>query len=369
MVLASTTLLFSGYALLLSVVPLWVVHRGSGEFAAGAATGVFMGATVAAQCVVPVLAARFGYRLVTAAGGLLLGLPAPLLLLTADWPGILGVSLVRGLGFGLVSVCGSALIGELLPASSAARGSGWYGLATGVPQLLGLAIGTWAAGTWGFTPVFLIATALPLAGVLPVLWLPRLLPEDSGLEVRWSAVTTRTWRPGLVPFSGAVGFGAMATFVPLVLNGPAAAVSATLFVVAGAALLGRWSAGLFAHRVSGSGRMLGVATVVVGVGMAVFAVTAPIGGAWALTAAIAGGAVFGAGFGVVQNDALVVMFARVSPGAAGVVWNLAFDAGQGAGAVLVGALLAGMGPVGAFGVLAGFALVLLPVGRAARVTG
>ncbi|MBN6041702.1 MFS transporter [Amycolatopsis sp. 195334CR] len=369
MVLLSTALLFTGYALLLSVVPLWVVRQGAGEFAAGAATGVFMGATVAAQTVVPALAARFGYRLVTAAGGLLLGLPAPLLVLTTDWPGVLAVSLVRGLGFGLVSVCGSALIGELLPASSAARGSGWYGLATGLPQLLGLAAGTWAAGTWGFTEVFLVATALPLAGVLPLLSLPKLLPGDSGPAVRWRAVTTRTWRPGLVMFSGAVGLGAMATFVPLVLNGPPAAVSATLFVVTGAALLGRWSAGLFAHRVSGSGGMLGVATVVLGLGMAVFAVTAPIGGPLALTAAIAGGAVFGAGFGVVQNDALVVMFARVPPGAAGVVWNLAFDAGQGAGAVLVGALLAGLGPSGGFGVLAGFALVLLPVARAARVTG
>lgn len=78
---------------------------------------------------------------------------------------------------------------------------------------------------------------------------------------------------------------------------------------------------------------------------------------------------FGAAFGVVQNDALVAMFARTSAGTASVAWNVAFDAGQGLGAVAVGAVAAQVGFPVAFGVLAVAAFVLLPVAWRARGGG
>ncbi|MGH3431496.1 MAG: MFS transporter, partial [Thermocrispum sp.] len=58
---------------------------------------------------------------------------------------------------------------------------------------------------------------------------------------------------------------------------------------------------------------------------------------------------------------LVSMFARTTAARASVAWNVAYDAGQGLGAVAVGALVAVSGYPVAFGCLGVLALALLPV--------
>ncbi|WP_199433625.1 MFS transporter [Qaidamihabitans albus] len=353
---------FFGYALLLPVVPLWAVRQGAGPFAAGSATGVFMASTVLAQFAVPAFVRRFGYRAGLLWGALLLGVPAPLLIVATGAPAILGVSFVRGLGFGLLTVCGSALIAELLPTGSLARGAGLYGLAVGLPQLLGLPAGTSIAEHWGFAPVFLLATALPVVALLPILLLPKVVPRHhSGRRPGLRPLVTATWRPWLAMLAVSTGFGALATFLPIALDSPAVAAVA-LFVVPGTAMLARWAAGQLGDRMAEPGRMLAGALALAGLGLLALAGLT----AHAVPAVIAV-ALFGIGFGVVQNDALVAMFARSPAGQASVVWNVAFDAGQGLGAVAVGAIVSGTSFPVAFALLAASAFVLLPVAwRAGR---
>lgn len=367
MLLASAAA-FSGFALLLPVVPLWAVRQGAGEFTAGAATGVFMASTVLAQFAVPAFVRRHGYRAGLLLGVGLLGLPAPLLVVGTSPTAILTISLVRGLGFGLLTVCGSALIAELLPVGSLARGSGLYGLAVGLPQLVGLPLGTGLAQTWGFEPVFVLATALPLCAVVPTLALPRARPEHrtghrgSGGNLGPRAVVAAVWRPWLPMLVASTGFGALATFLPILLSAPAAAVA--LFAVPGAGMLARWVAGHAGDRMRGPGRMLPWALAGGGLGLLGLALLSahPV-------LAVVAVALFGAAFGVVQNDALVVMFARTPAGTASVVWNVAFDAGQGLGAVAVGAVAAQLSYPVAFGMLAVAAFALLPVAWRARHEG
>ncbi len=102
-------------------------------------------------------------------------------------------------------------------------------------------------------------------------------------------------------------------------------------------------------------------------GLAVFALLAELSG-WAIVAVVAV-AVFGVGFGVVQNDALVAMFARSPAATASVSWNVAFDAGQGLGAVVVGAIISASTAGAAFALLAVWAVVLLPVAWKAGRSG
>jgi predicted MFS family arabinose efflux permease len=361
--LLASTLAFPSYALLLPVVPLWAVRQHAGTFAAGASTGVFMAATVLAQLGVPAFARARGYRSGLFWGALLLGLPAPLLLLAPDAATILAISLVRGLGFGLLTVCGSALIAELLPRGAIARGAGSYGLAVGLPQLLGLPLGTAIAERWGFLPVFVLAAALPLCSVVPMLGLPPAFAaarQGAGDGAR--AALARVWRPWLPMLAVCTGFGALATFLPIVLDAPVATVA--LFAIPGTAMLARWVAGRLGNVVRGPGHMLAGALAAAGAGLLIFAILLahPVPAVLAV-------ALFGAGFGVVQNDSLVAMFARSDAGTASVVWNVAFDAGQGIGAIVVGALVSGTGFDVAFGVLGAVALALLPVAWRARRPG
>ena len=87
-----------------------------------------------------------------------------------------------------------------------------------------------------------------------------------------------------------------------------------------------------------------------------------------VAAAVVGAALVGIGFGVVQNDALVVMFAAAGApgyGAASAAWNIAYDAGTGLGAVVLGAVAQQLGFAAAFGTSAVLLTTMLPV--AARV--
>lgn len=363
MLLLGIAALFSGYTLLLPVVPLWVVAQGGRDVVAGAVTGVFMAATVLTQLTVPAQARRWGYRAVFVAGAVLLGVPSPLLLLATSWPGILAISLVRGIGFGLITVCGSALIAELLPGSVLGRGSAWYGVAVGCPQLLGLAAGTLLAKSWGFGPVFALAAALPTLGIAALARLPKTHPGRR--ERGQLAHTARSnWKPWLVMISGSTGFGSLVTFLPIVFDDAPSPAAAALFTATGAILLSRWAAGSLGDQLAGTGRLLplGLTLCVLGLGGLTFATANH-----AVALAVAAAAVFGLGFGAVQNDALVVMFAKTPAGPASVAWNMAFDGGTGIGAVLVGAMVAGTGYAAAFAVLAGIALLLVPLAISSRL--
>lgn len=362
MLLAGLMAIFFGYTLLLPVVPLWAIEQGGSEFVAGAVTGVFMASTVLTQLTVPRLVRYRGYRAVIITGAILIGVPSPLLPLATSWQGILAISLVRGVGFGLVTVCGSALIAELLPRGALARGSALYGVAVGTPQLVGLAAGTLLAGSWGFPPVFFLAAALPLAGIAALALLPKTYPHQQD-RIRLLQTAESNWKPWLVMLSGSIGFGSLVTFLPIVLADSPVAASAALFAATGAGLLSRWVSGSLGDRVVSPGRMLPVALLTCMVGLAGFAAATA---AHTTLLAVLVVAVFGLGFGVVQNDSLVAMFANSPAGPASVSWNMAFDAGTGIGATLVGALVVGTSYPVAFALLAGFALVLLPVAVRAR---
>jgi hypothetical protein len=93
-------------------------------------------------------------------------------------------------------------------------------------------------------------------------------------------------------------------------------------------------------------------------------------GLWQLSgsAVLVGAAVFGAGYGVVQNVTLVVAFARAGEArttTASSAWNAAFDTGTATGAGALGAVAAlGLGLPGAFVAAALRVLASVPLAAA-----
>lgn len=133
------------FYLLLSTVPLYATSIGANGIGAGLSTGALMFSTVAAELATPRLVARFGYRVVFAVGILLLGPPALGFLATSSLAGILTICLVRGAGFAITVVAGSALVAALVPRERRGEGLGLYGIVVGVPAVVGLPLGVWMA--------------------------------------------------------------------------------------------------------------------------------------------------------------------------------------------------------------------------------
>jgi predicted MFS family arabinose efflux permease len=137
-----------------------------------------------------------------------------------------------------------------------------------------------------------------------------------------------------------------------------------LLVVGVASAIGRWWAGRFGDR-RDPRLLLPPGLLAASLGM----IALPSGG----TFLVGGAALFGIGFGLLQNVTLVLMMERVSEseyGLGSTLWNVAFDAGTGLGAFVFGFVIAAFGYSWAFylcAVLVSSALVLVLLDRPAPV--
>ncbi|WP_308257720.1 MFS transporter [Pseudonocardia lacus] len=353
--LGASVLGFGGYALLLPVVPLWAARGGAGALGAGVTTGALMLSTVLTQLAVPWLLHRIGHRWVFGIGLVLLGAPSPLFALSADTPALVAVSALRGIGFGLVTVVGAALVAELVPPQQHGRATGRYGVAVGAPQLVLLAIGVAAVERLGFLPVFVAGGAAPVLGALlvPFIRVPAAASapaaETAAQEEREVGVGAGV-RPLLAMVVCSMAQGGLVTFLPLAVA-PGALAPTALLVMAAGGLAGRVGAGLLVDRFGIGGRILGPATLLTALGTGLAAGLLDTSAAGVLV----GAALVGAGFGAVQNDSLTTLFAVYGParyGATSAAWNIAFDGGTGVGATGLGALADPFGFRVAFGVAA-----------------
>ncbi|NJP90447.1 MFS transporter [Nonomuraea sp. FMUSA5-5] len=357
LMMAASTAGLLGFYLLFSSAPLYAATGGGGGLGAGSVTGAMMLATVAAELAVPWLLSRLGYRAVMGLGLALLGLPALLLPLSAALGWVLAVNVLRGAGLGVLVVAGTALTAELVPAERRGEGLGLYGVAVGIPSVLGLPLGLWASHALGFGPVFAVAGLVPLAGLPAVLGLPATRPAAkpaagptatggvAGLALIFAAVTTAT--------------GVLVTFLPLA--GTPELASGALLVQSLATPAARWWAGRHGDRRGSAGLLApGVLACAAGVALQVWAGSPVV--------VVAGMALFGAGFGVLQNATLALMFERGGAARVSALWNLAYDAGMGVGAMGFGLVLGHTGYAAGFGLVALIVAVTLPLTRAeARV--
>ncbi len=354
----------TSFYLLLSVVPLYAMSVGAGGLGGGLATGVLMASTVVTELATPRLMARFGRRRTLAAGLLLLGAPAAAMAASTTLGWILLVCAVRGLGFAIVVVVTGALVAELVPAERRGEGLGLFGIVVGVPAIVMLPLGVWLAGRLGYGPIFAATAVAAFAGLALVAGLPGdRLRRDEGAAAPQDRVLACLREPALVRPSisfaaTAVAAGIVVAFLPVAVTGNGGDLAvAALLVQAVAATVTRWLAGRHGDR-HGCARQLVPALLVSAAGMlAMVAAASP-------AAVLLGMLLFGSGFGVAQNASLALMFSRVPSsrfGTVSAVWNLAYDAGMGLGAVGFGVLAAaGTGYPGAFALTALLMLAALP---------
>jgi MFS family permease len=339
----------TGFYLLVSVIPLYVAP-GSGETGAGLSTGALMLATVVMELAVPALLRGWGYRAAMAVGLLLLGVPSAALAVSSALPVVLAVCLARGAGLGIVVVAGPALVAELAADGRRGEALGLYGVAVGVPAVVGLPLGLWLSEHAGFGPVFAVGVAVPLATLIPVAG----LPSSKGSIEQHTRVLRGLRGSGLVRpvaiFAAiTLAAGIVMTFLPIAVSaGSRGTAVLALLAQASAMPLARWLAGRYGDR-NGPSRLLVPAVVLSAAGIAGLV---RLHDPYAL---VAGAAVFGIGFGMAQNATLTLMFQRASKterGRVSALWNLAYDGGMGIGAASFGPAAALVGYPTAFALTA-----------------
>ena len=316
---------------------------------------------------------RFGYRTVFAAGALLLGGPALALLAPHSVVTILTVSIARGIGFGLNTVVTGALVATALPPERRGEGIGLAGVVACVPAIVALPSGVWLAENTGYVVVIAIAAACALVPLAAAPWLAG--PADRGSDagpgtakqsgLLASLRSGGQLRPSLVFAATTVPAGVIAAFLPLAAGVSGGVAALGLFVQAVAATLSRWWAGRHGDRHGHAGLLVpGLLAAAAGMTMLIWAgVTAVL---------IVGLCLFGIGFGISQNVtfALLIDRAPVSGyGTASALWNLAYDAGYGAGPAVFGVAVIHTGYPAAFGMTGVLMLAALVPAVSDRAAG
>jgi predicted MFS family arabinose efflux permease len=338
-----------GFYMLLSVVPLYAEEAGGGSSGAGLATAVFMLSTVLAQAAMPRVLARFGYGPVLAAGLLLLGAPAFLYAPLAEVPAILAVTLVRGAGFGVAIVVLAALVTELAPPGRRGEALGLYGVVLTLPTIFCSALGLWLVERFGYDLVFLIGASAPLLAFAAALGIssPDGQGERSGTGLV-SALRRRSLLRIFLLFAACTATsGVVITFLPLAEPGAGFFSAATALLVLGlGSTFSRWWAGRFGDR-RDPRLLLAPGLLCAALGMVALSLEGLV--------LLGGALLFGAGFGALQNATLLLIMERVPKSELGLgstLWNLAFDAGTGAGAFVFGFVVGAAGFSWAFGLCA-----------------
>ncbi len=351
--------------LLTSVVPLYLAASGSGGIGAGLSTGAMMLSAVGTELLVPRALARWGYQVVLGLGLILLGAPSLVLLFTASLPIVLGVCVVRGAGLAILVVGAVALVAEVSPADRRGEAFGVYGLAVGLPAVIGLPLGVYLTNVVGFDALFVLAAVTSCAGLVALGGMPRTTSiEEQHVKVLGGLRGSGLLMPTFVFAAVTIAAGISVTFLPLaVAEDKHSLVAAALLMQAITAPAARWLAGRYGDRV-GPAKLLPPALILaaLGAGALVFIGTA--------VAIVVGSTLFGIGFGAAQNLTLTLMYNRVPKsryGQVSALWNLAYDGGWGIGAIIFGAVVAGTGYPLAFGLTAAVvALAIVPAGQSLR---
>ncbi|QVJ00944.1 MFS transporter [Nocardiopsis eucommiae] len=389
LLIMATGISLCGFAAVLPLVPLWASRGGAGEFGAGGTTAVFMLTTVLTQLAMPwLLDHAGGYRWTFPVGSLIMGLPMPLFALTTDLGPLVAISAVRGIGFGMVTVAGTALAARLVSGDQVGRATGYYGLAIGLPQIVILPGGVALALSLGFDTAFwLTGVCGVVAAVLASgIWFAdggRNRPALRGARHDGGGTADASGAPRGLPLVVALaaplvimlvvssGASGVVTFLAIPLERAAWLVGALLAAYALGVVAGRWTAGILYDRHRRTLLLLpGTLTAAAGAGLITAGLWAngdAAPGAGVALLVLGGSALFGLGFGAVQNETVTVMLGRAGPagyGRASAAWNIGFDAGTGVGAVGLGLLiqLTGYGP--AFAVVAVALVAVLPLARA-----
>lgn len=369
---------FAGYAALLPVAPLWAVRGGADEAGAGLVNGVLLLFTVLTQLWVPGALRRFGWGPVMASGMLLLGLPALGHLASDALMPILVLSAVRGVGFGILTVTGSAAVAELVDPARRGAAIGAYGLAIALPNLILLPAGAWVAQEWGFWVVFTVS-GLPLLGIPSALALGRILheplTEDSevthrrGEQIGRRTAYLRLLRPTLLLLGVTLAGGALVSFAPQLVDSRPASASALLAMGATAAVA-RWGMGGLSDRYGAQPFLWPlVLLTVLSMGLTAWTVGGAETSGRLLGLFVLAAGLVGVSYGGLQNLTLVMAFdvvPRVHHKLASAVWNVGFDLGTGIGSVLVGLIAAGYGFGPALAVTALLAGATLPLSVSLR---
>ncbi|HYH52110.1 MAG TPA: MFS transporter [Acidimicrobiia bacterium] len=345
LIVAATLAVFTAVGAVVPVLPRYVEGPlGGGAVAIGFVVGAFFMATLLARPFAGRLGDERGRKLVIVGGAAVMAAAIAAFPLASNIVLLAVLRFIQGAGEAAFYVGAATAVTDLVPASRRGQAVSYFSGALYAGIALGPLVGEWMLGDGSYGRVWALAAALGAAGAVLSLWL-REAPRVAATGARARLVHPAALMPGSAFGLGTFGYAAFAAFMPLYAPSLGLEGSAPVFgVYAGITLAGR----LFGARIPdrlGPSTTARAGLVTMAVGMAILGVWHAVPGLWAGTVVFALGNAF-------MFPAVLSLALDAAPDSerASVVGTVVafFDLGQGAGALLLGPLVAVSGYTGPF---------------------
>ncbi len=336
----ANTLLFSGFHLIMPVLPLFIADRGGTDSQIGLVMGSFTFSAVLVRLFTETGIERLGKKRFLQLG-MLVSLLAAAAYYWADTVGLASaVRLLHGHGFGIATTMYATLAVDIIPAARRGEGLGYFGLGTTLSMAVSPALGVWLTADHGFGALFAVATA---SQILAILGLGAFAPAPAGpaagpvaggaIPLLDRLMERKAAFPALLCLLTGVTVGGVLSFVTLLAKAANLASVGYFFMVGTAfVFLARLFVGrIFDRRGPAWVILPGAACLCLGHFILSQAATTPV----LLTAAV----FHGLGIGILFPSLQAWMVGLVAPDRRGVV-NATFynfvDSGVGGGSVVLG---------------------------------
>ena len=346
LIVAATLAVFTAVGAVVPVLPRYVEGPlGGGAVAIGFVVGAFFMATLLARPLAGRLGDERGRKVVIVGGAAVMASAIAAFPLASNIAVLALLRFIQGAGEAAFYVGAATAVTDLVPASRRGQAVSYFSGALYAGIAVGPLVGEWVLGEGSYGRVWALAAALGALAAVLALGLREAPRPSAGTGARVRLIHPAALMPGSAFGLGTFGYAAFAAFMPLYAPSLGLKGSAPVFgLYAGITLVGR----LFGARIPdrlGPSTTARAGLVVMAVGMAILGVWHTVPGLWTGTVVFALGNAF-------MFPAVLSLALDAAPDGerASVVGTVVafFDLGQGAGALLLGPLVAVSGYTGPF---------------------
>jgi MFS family permease len=345
LIVAATLATFTAVGAVVPVLPRYVEGPlGGGAVAIGFVVGAFFMATLLARPFAGRLGDERGRKLVIVGGAAVMAAAIAAFPLASNIVVLAVLRFIQGAGEAAFYVGAATAVTDLVPASRRGQAVSYFSGSLYAGIALGPLLGEWARGDGSYGRVWALAAGLGAVGAVLGLGL-REAPRPAATGARARLVHPAALMPGSAFGLGTFGYAAFAAFMPLYAPSLGLEGSAPVFgLYAGLTLVGRLLGARIPDRL-GPSTTARAGLVTMAAGMAILGVWHAVPGLWVGTVVFALGNAFM--FPAVLSLALDAAPEGERASVVGTVVAF-FDLGQGAGALLLGPLVAVSGYTGPF---------------------
>lgn len=336
-----------GIGATLSVLPFYVKDAiGGSDVDVGTVIAAIAVAVVLTRPVAGRLSDRIGHKKLMLLGALFCVLAGAAYLVAHRVDGLIAVRVLHGIGEGCAFTAGATWLVGLAPAERRGKIIGLYGVSMWSGVTLGALVGAALMQAAGFTAVWILCIAAPLAGFACVLSKPA--PVKAQAATKSALFPRSAFLPGFTLALGSMGYAALASFVSLYMAAKGIENGILAFNVFGFAyvgsrlFLGHWPDQLGPYRVAlwaALGEAAGLLLLAVAPNLAV---------------AVLGGLAMGLGLSLLYPSLALIVIRKTEAahhGAALGMFTSFWDLGIAAGGVVAGFVAARFGYAEIYGVM------------------